>query len=195
MEPGDLDIREGVNKMSTVAFFALVAALFQLKHFLSDYPLQTPWMLGKFKDVGWVKPLAAHCAVHAVFTFTISVILTGNVLLSMGVALLDSSLHFVMDRVKASPKLLGRYEALTKADFKAHAAKMERLNKEMYDLTLFQDSLEYAAEKQTQINDENVEWLAKLKSNTYFWWSLGVDQTFHHLTDLGVAFIIVQSMM
>ena len=38
--------------------------LFQLKHFICDYPLQTQYMLGKANATNWVKPLAAHAFIH-----------------------------------------------------------------------------------------------------------------------------------
>ena len=40
--------------------FLLLAVIYQVKHFLADYPLQTPYMLQKFKEQDWETPLAAH---------------------------------------------------------------------------------------------------------------------------------------
>lgn len=91
--------------------------LFQLKHFICDYPLQTPYMLGKMKATGWVKPLAAHATIHALFTFIISmwfIIITlpgvGFILIPTLLALLDFTIHFVVDRLKASPSIGGRFK-------------------------------------------------------------------------------------
>ena len=50
--------------------FILLLA-FQVKHFLCDYPLQTQFMLGKFKDTDWVLPLSQHCFVHAAGTMLV----------------------------------------------------------------------------------------------------------------------------
>lgn len=93
--------------------------VFQTKHFLCDYIWQTPYMLGKFKEKGWVEPLLAHVAVHGAVTFTIAYAFTGGI--GEGVItycillmLLDMVVHFVMDRIKASPKLLGRYNVQQK---------------------------------------------------------------------------------
>ena len=100
--------------MLTSIFILLV--LFQLKHFLADYQLQTPYMLGKMQATGWVKPLAAHATVHACITAIIvlwSLILSGQstlaVILTPLLAIADFITHFIVDRVKASPSLCGRF--------------------------------------------------------------------------------------
>lgn len=89
-------------------FIFSLLILFQLKHFLADYPLQGKYMLGKFKDSGWVAPLSAHCGVHAFFTLCISLALVSWEY-AIALACFDFVVHFIMDRVKASPRLLGRY--------------------------------------------------------------------------------------
>lgn len=93
----------------------LLLVLFQLKHFLADFPLQGRYMLGKFSRdrAVWIPALLAHCAVHALLTLLIcgwwgwSTVATGVVIL---LAALDFAVHFVVDRVKASPDLLGRWK-------------------------------------------------------------------------------------
>lgn len=123
--------------MITTLFILLI--LFQLKHFIADYPLQGQYMLGKFKSgTEWILPLTAHSSVHAIGTFIISILFVPfNIALSL--AVLDFGLHFVMDRIKASPNILGRFSM----------------------------------------------------DNKYFWWSLGFDQMFHHLTHYLIVFIIL----
>lgn len=59
-----------------------------------------------------------------------------------------------MDRIKASPKRLGKYKALTSSEF------------------------EKATEEQK-------------KSNTYFWWALGLDQGVHHLTHYLIIYFLI----
>lgn len=169
----------------------LLLVIFQLKHFIADYLLQTAYMLGKFKEQGWVKPLAAHCGVHFVFTFLITffaiyhrysnhldVLLTFSFL----VGVLDFSIHFVMDRVKASPKLLGRYQALSKAEM-SHYLKTVK----MYENT----SNNTHPEIQIFITNYKRDFLPKLRSNVLFWWSLGLDQMVHHLTDILIIALIM----
>ncbi len=95
------------------ATFVLLLA-FQAKHFLADYPLQRRFMLGKFHD-GWkfVLPLLAHVAVHAAGTFLI--VCWFDPRRALAYALFDAVVHFVVDRVKASKRYLGRFKPLTAA--------------------------------------------------------------------------------
>lgn len=88
----------------------ILLVLFQLKHFIADFPLQDEYMLGKFKGgYDWILPLTAHSATHAYFTFIISILLV-DLQLAILLALLDFTIHGTMDRIKASPNLLGRYK-------------------------------------------------------------------------------------
>ena len=95
--------------MEPVTLIFVLLIIYQIKHFLCDYLWQGPYMLGKFKDRGWVLPLLAHSSVHALATFLIVFVFTQALLLSIGLALFDLVIHFTMDRIKASPDLLGRY--------------------------------------------------------------------------------------
>lgn len=94
--------------MTETVFLLLV--LYQLKHYLADFPLQGAWMLGKFRP-GWdfVGPLAAHAGVHGLFTLAIAAVF-GAGWFAVGLAVFDFVTHFVVDRIKASPDLLGRYK-------------------------------------------------------------------------------------
>ena len=145
--------------------------VFQVKHFLADYPLQTPYMLNKFRgDWEFLKPLAAHCGVHSIFTFYISWFwywLTPNMPLVsvLYFPLLDFCIHFVMDRIKAGPHYLGRYKALSANDFKIIT------------------SPDWGGGKDTR---------EKLfRDNTRFWWSLGLDQMVHHLTHYLIIYLML----
>lgn len=84
--------------------FSLVL-IFNLKHFVADFMQQTPYMLGKFKDVGWGLPLATHCAVHAGYTFIIVMAFAIAYAeihwgLAFAMALFDFCCHFIIDRFK-----------------------------------------------------------------------------------------------
>lgn len=131
----------------------LLLVIYQIKHFIADYPLQGKYMLGKFKP-GWdfLGPLLAHVAVHGVMTFAISLAFKPH--LAFKLAILDITIHFIMDRIKASPKYLGRFKPLTKETFPT-ATDQEK------------------------------------KSNTYFWWSLGLDQMVHHLTHYLLIYLLL----
>ena len=90
-------------------FLLLIA--FQLKHFICDYPLQTQYMLGKMKATGWVKPLAAHAGIHAIGTFIVAYYFLNlsyyldNIAFATILAIADFILHFIVDRIKASPTI------------------------------------------------------------------------------------------
>ena len=90
----------------TTVFLLLIA--FQLKHFICDYPLQNTYMLGKMGATNWVKPLAAHAAVHAIGTMLI--VLWISPILAIALAFIDFIIHFTVDRIKASPFMLGRFK-------------------------------------------------------------------------------------
>ena len=98
----------------------LIALLvsFQVKHLLADYFLQGRYMLGKFKPFpAFILPLAAHALVHAIFTAIICIIVGVGWPVVLKLSLLDFTAHFIVDRLKASPKLLGRFKALDKNSF------------------------------------------------------------------------------
>ena len=87
----------------------ILLVLFQIKHFLCDYPLRNSYMLGKFKREMWQTPLLAHTGVHAIGTFIISLIFTGNIAISYLLGVSDLIIHFIVDRIKAHPDLGGKY--------------------------------------------------------------------------------------
>jgi len=111
---------------------------FQVKHFLCDYPLQTQFMLEKSKLHDWVLPLQQHCMVHATGTMIV-LFLFADVKYLFLYAFIDFFLHFSMDRIKASPNMLGKFKP----------------------------------------------------DNKYFWWALGGDQSFHHLTHYLIIYMVV----
>lgn len=153
----------------------ILLTVFQFKHLIADYFLQGNYMLGKFKP-GWdfVKPLLAHVGVHMAFTFVILLVFCPWLLWCqiLGLTLLDGAIHFVMDRIKASPNYLGKFKPLTAEQYKSNTM----------DLRSHSDFVKEAAEN-------------NIKSNTYFWWSLGLDQLVHHLSDLLIIFIAIQIML
>ena len=149
-----------------------LCVVFQFKHFIADYPLQNAYMLGKFKRKGWMLPLLAHSSVHGVFTFAITYGITLNAVLALWLSLFDILVHGCMDRIKASPSLLGRFKALSQGEYRM--------------------ALEYKAidEKMGRGVDHLLD--AQIKGNTYFWWALGFDQLVHHLTDIAIIYFIVR---
>lgn len=98
-----------MNPMDTTQLFQLLV-LFQIKHFLADYPFQTAWMLGKARP-GWdfFLPLLVHSTVHGVGTLMLCAIVAPSL---WWLSLVDLVSHFLMDRLKASPHLLGRFQVV-----------------------------------------------------------------------------------
>lgn len=161
--------------MTLLTVFVLLV-VYQLKHFLADYPFQTEYMLGKFKD-GWgfVKPLTAHAGVHALFTYWIVLIYSWDFKLAVALALFDFTVHFGMDRIKAGRRYLGRFKPLSPTEYanmKGYIANEEAMS-DLYG------KIPPGAAKQA------------LWHNKFFWWALGFDQMVHHLTHYVIIFILL----
>lgn len=99
----------------TEIFILLV--VFQIKHFLCDYPLQTQYMLKKGQHTGWEIPLFLHASTHALgtgvitgFYFLIKDPLYNYTNLVLGLMTIDLIVHFIVDRIKAHPKLGGIFK-------------------------------------------------------------------------------------
>ncbi len=131
----------------------LLLVIYQLKHFVCDFPLQGKYMLGKFKPFpNCILPLLAHSSVHGVFTYVIASLFHSKYALFL--AVLDLLVHGVVDYIKASPTLGGKFKPLTKETY-------------------------------------SIATLDQIKSNVYFWWTLGLDQMAHHLTHYLIIWFLV----
>ena len=145
---------------------------FEIKHFLADFPLQTEYMLGKFRPgKEFILPLAAHCAVHAAFTLGILLYFAPHY---WALTFLDFGVHFIMDRIKASPKMLGRFDNISKHEWEEFSSKAD------------------CACGEAGCNKFMAYKLERKKSNTFFWWALGLDQMVHNLTYLSIVYIITR---
>lgn len=112
----------------------ILLVAYQFKHFICDFPLQTPYMLGKFKGGNeWIKPLMAHAGVHAAFTYFICGIFLFRKphWYMLALTALDFIVHFTMDRIKASPELLGKYKTLSASEF-PHASNEAKLHNKYF---------------------------------------------------------------
>lgn len=89
--------------------------VYQVKHFLADFVFQNVWMLQKARP-GWdfAIPLAIHSGVHAAFSLAIIVFVAPE---AWWLACVDFILHFVVDRIKAGPRYLGRYSDMRSKAF------------------------------------------------------------------------------
>ena len=90
-----------------VELLILLLVVYQVKHLIADFVLQNVWMLQK-NSPGWnfVLPLSIHCGVHAAATLAIALYFNPA---AWWLAIFDFAIHFAMDRIKASPRYLGRF--------------------------------------------------------------------------------------
>ena len=96
--------------MSIDMIFALLI-VFQFKHWLCDYIFQTNYMLKKANKVGWLLPLLSRSVVHAYFTFLIVLSINPDLL---WLSLVDLTTRFLIDKLKADKRMLGRFTITTK---------------------------------------------------------------------------------
>lgn len=151
----------------------LLLILFQIKHLFVDYFFQISWMLGKFKpDWGFFFPLLAHAGLHGATTTVICLAWNPSL---WWLGLVDMIIHFVMDRIKAGPRYLGRFKALSGNEMKCIIKNMQPFLNERDEIDT---SIKNKYEKQ-------------IRHNTYFWWSLGLDQMVHHITHYAIILILL----
>lgn len=109
--------------------------IFSTAHFIADFPLQTTYHIGKFKETKWLKPLLHHSMIHAiamVAAASLSTTILAKLLyiessyavgvmygyqLLLLIFFIDLIGHAVVDRIKASPKLGGRWTYPSKGYF------------------------------------------------------------------------------
>jgi len=167
----------------------VLLVVYQLKHFLADYLLQQGYMLGKFKDDwGFFLPLLSHAGVHGIFTLIICLIINPSL---WWLSLVDLVVHFIMDRVKAGKKYLGRFKALSASEFPQVMAEAYHINKpKQYhvDCGYPPSAVDKAF---LMVEESRKKAKNKLKHNKYFWISLGFDQMVHHLTNYYIIWMLV----
>lgn len=179
--------------MIDINFLFALLVIYKFKHFIADYPLQGKYMLGKFQGgTAWILPLSAHCAVQAFFTFLIGLMV--NPRLAVVGATIDFILHFIMDRIKASPNLMGRWKNFSANEY--GFLRMGFLPPSTNDIletkreATIGGTIKVLVLKVREASSKQIE--KTFKNNTYFWWALGIDQCFHGLTDLLVLYIFLR---
>lgn len=95
--------------------YLLLFLLFEFKHFICDFLLQTKYMLGKFNDKfkDYWYPLYLHASINGCGAFLISIFISNNdnnIKASILIFIIEIILHFIIDRIKASKKLLNRWD-------------------------------------------------------------------------------------
>lgn len=163
--------------------FALLVA-FQIKHLVADYLLQgyplANYMLGKFRPGrDFIGPLAAHCGVHAVLTLILAIGAGAGFWLTLKVVVLDFATHFVMDRLKAGPKYLGRFKPF-------------RGTADDYAQELRRTAVYHRTKSMGRVPEATyVEAHRSIRDNALFWQSLGLDQCVHHLTHYLIIYLLI----
>ena len=174
-------------ELVTAAILFGLLVVYQIKHFLADYPLQGQFMLGKFsKDWKvWIPALSAHAGIHAWFTLTIAVYFMDffrpdvNWRLAIWLAVLDFVVHFTMDRIKASPDMLGRFKPLDANSYMNMLSIIKEGNESIKVLGYPENYNTYVAA------------IKRMRHNSFFWWALGFDQMVHHLTHYGIIYLLL----
>lgn len=93
----------------------ILFCVFQVKHYLADFVFQTRYMLQKdAHDLSYLKPLLLHSFTHAILTTTIVAFADYRL---WWIGAIDLVLHALVDRLKAAPKLLGRFNDPLKASY------------------------------------------------------------------------------
>lgn len=169
----------------------ILFVIYQIKHFLADFPLQNSYMLGKFKaGLDFIKPLAAHCGVHAGFTLLITAgymfykdsLSPQNWYIPFAFAVMDFVIHFIMDRIKAAPKWWGRYTVASPREL-GSMRKYIRMNRKNRRARKLRGELTPAMQAGKLIRD-----------NEIFWMCLGFDQMVHHLTHYGILWLLINQV-
>ena len=94
-----------MNQSLNLVFTLMI--LFQIKHFIADFPLQSSYMLLKQRaDWKFFVPLFVHSSVHGVMTLLIALYFAPTL---WWLGPLDLVIHFFADRIKAGPRYLGRF--------------------------------------------------------------------------------------
>ena len=102
--------------MSAITKIFILLILYQVKYFVCDVLLQKDYMQGKYKD--WPKfigPLFTHSMVH--YWGTLLIVVWFDPRHALIYALGDALTHFIIERVNTSPKMFGRFKALTQKEY------------------------------------------------------------------------------
>ena len=85
---------------SELLLLAALAAVFAVKQFVADFPLQSSWMArGKERETGFVAPLSAHAGVHGALSALIALLFVPSL---WWLGLVDFAVHWAIDFGKSS---------------------------------------------------------------------------------------------
>lgn len=131
----------------------MVIALFALKHFLASYPLQCSYTVKGLGSSNWFLPMLARCSVPAITTMVLVLGIWHKMGVSLNVTLLavvmaiDFVSHFLIDRMKVSGGLFGRFQVASPQE-------------------LAQIAIDYTSKDPAVVEAAQAE----SDSNKYFWW-------------------------
>jgi hypothetical protein len=123
-----------------IKLFAFLCVLFQLKHFLVDFPFQ-------FRPTSKHGNLFLHCGLSFVMTSSIAAFFVPDL---WWLGLVDGGIHLAVDYV------------------------VDNFNVFM----LSSDDIDFASEED-------------LAQHKLFWYGLGVDQMIHHVTNIGIIYVLM----
>lgn len=104
-----------MSSYTPVELVFILFVVFQLKQFIADFPLQSSYMLMKQRaDWKFFVPLLVHSLVHASMTLAIVLWCAPSL---WWLSLVDLVVHFVVDRLKAGPRYLGRFNNINSKAF------------------------------------------------------------------------------
>lgn len=85
--------------------------LLEIKHLVADGLLQRPYHLGKFKEKfqDYAPAMLSHACINGIGVWLIIILMTGDYNLALSLMSAEIILHWGIDRLKASKKLLGRW--------------------------------------------------------------------------------------
>ena len=147
----------------------ILLVIFQIKHLVADFMLQGKYMLGKFsRDWDFFLPLLAHAGVNAAFTLLICLCVSPSL---WWLAIVDLVTHFLIDRMKAGQRYLGRFKLLSAMEMKDNIEVMN-------------------TEKVLGVNQHTDNIKRAIWHNTFFWWALGVDQMMHQLVYIFIVAVL-----
>lgn len=182
--------------MTNVALIFLLLVVYNWKQFVADWLLQTDYHQGKAKP-GWdfLGPLLSHVSNH----FTLTTLISAGVLVyfdhpapigfGMLIGLGDGLVHFVMDRIKAGPKFMGRWKMLSAQQVVACKETLAANVGDNYFEPVFNQWCEY---EEYVLEHDQRDSRRALRGNRLFWWAVGFDQSIHHLSDYAAIYVVLK---
>jgi len=182
--------------MNIVPLIFLLLVVFNYKQLVADWLLQTDYHQRKAAR-GWdfLGPLLSHVSNHFIFTTLISagVLFYFDHPAPLGFGMLiglgDGIVHFYFDRIKAGPKYMGRWKMRSGHQVLCCKEILAAKPGDRYFEPTFDQWCEYE-EYLLKLDQRDAR--RALHGNRLFWWSLGFDQSVHHLTNYAAIYAVLK---